>query len=99
MFLAVDAGNTKVTFGFFDGDKTEYVESITCPANIKCSDIEVMLKERFSDFRVEHCMISSVVDELTENLKTVISEFFSVTPLILSHKLNYGINFKSEQNK
>ena len=96
MFLAVDAGNTKVTFGFFDGDKIKHVESVTCPANTKCSDIEVMLKERFSNFRVDDCMISSVVDELTENLKNVISEFFSVTPLVLSQKLNYGIIFKSE---
>lgn len=96
MFLSVDAGNTKVTFGFFEGDTVKYVESITCQPNTKCSDIEVMLKERFSDFKVEDCMIASVVDELTENLKTVISEFFSVTPLVFSHKLNYGIKFKSE---
>jgi len=95
MFLAVDAGNTKVTFGFFNGDILKHAESVTCPANAKCSDIEVMLKERFTNFVVEDCMISSVVDELTENLKNVISEFFSVTPMVLSYKLNYGINFIS----
>jgi len=96
MFLAVDAGNTKVTFGFFEGDTIKYIESITCPANIKCAELEILLKERFLDYRVEKCMISSVVDELTENLINVISEFFSVTPLVITSKLNYGIKFKSE---
>lgn len=96
MFLAVDAGNTKVTFGFFEGNMVKHVESLTCLANIKCSDIEVLLKERFTGYKVCDCMISSVVDELTEKLKNVISDFFSVTPLVLSYELNYGINFKSE---
>ena len=39
MFLAVDAGNTKVTFGFFEGENVKHIESITCPANVKVSDL------------------------------------------------------------
>ena len=95
MLLVVDAGNTKITFGFFEGDRLEKVGSITCSANIGCSELKKQIKENFFCYKPDSCMIASVVDEITENLKNSISEVFCVKPIILSTEINYGIKIKS----
>ena len=97
MFLAVDAGNTKITFGFFDDNNVlKEIRNISSNKNAQYSDLKQTIKNVCNGYSISRCMIASVVDELTENIQKSITEIFNINPQTVS-STNCGINIKTPQ--
>jgi type III pantothenate kinase len=97
MFLAVDAGNTKITFGFFEGDSLKDVCGFPCDINMDSSELKTVIKNLSSGKKVDGCMIASVVEELTEKLRQAVLEVFFIKPLVLKPENNNGIKIKTSK--
>ena len=54
-------------------------------------EYEVLLKTLFKDFKVDGCIISSVVEELTKKLKTAVDNVFKINSIVLSTQINTGV--------
>ena len=91
MLLAVDIGNTNITFGFFDGDKLKYKFTIATLEYNK----ELFIKN-INTKKVQSCIISSVVDDIGEEIENDIQKIFNINPLIMSFKLCFDMNIKAE---
>ena len=95
MFLAVDAGNTKITFGFYDKDVVKDIRSLECNKYIEPEELKAAVKSLSGDYIIDECMISSVVDELTQNLKDAISDIFNITPMLIIPQDNNDIKINT----
>ena len=95
MFLAVDAGNSKITFGLFEKTCIQETRSFIYSKKINYIDLKNIIETKLSGFEINECMIASVVDELTESLRKSISEIFNISPIILSAEIDHGIEIKT----
>ena len=95
MILAVDIGNTKVTLGLYEKTKMVNFYSFVCPRNIMQESLEGILSTIFPSLNIENCIISSVVDELTNKVSDAISSLYHVNSLVLNADMNIGIKIKS----
>ncbi|MCM8818882.1 MAG: type III pantothenate kinase [Candidatus Omnitrophica bacterium] len=81
MNLAIDIGNKKIKIAVFRDNRiieifdclTEKAESLDFP-------------ERWKDFKIEKCGISSVVPEVNFVIEKKINLFFKIKPIILNYK-------------
>ena len=97
MFLAIDAGNTRVTLGFFDNGLINNVRSFPCDKGIDFSELKIKIKSLSEGYDVEACHIASVVEELTNPLKQAISVIFNIQPSLLLPQNNGGIKLKTSK--
>ena len=95
MFLAIDAGNTKITLGLFEAGKIKEVYGFSCDKNMECSDLRKNVEALSAGKKVEGCMIASVVEELTDKLEQAVSDVFNIKPEILRPEKNGGIKIKT----
>lgn len=95
MILAVDIGNTCVSLGLYEQTKLVTYYSFVCPRNIVQDSLEGILSTLFASLNIDNCIISSVVDELTEKVRDAILNLYHVNSLVLSTDLNLGITIKS----
>lgn len=101
MLLVLDIGNTSITAGVFEGDKL--VESWHLASDKKRSEDEYgivlknLLKDANFDQKIDAAIVSSVVVPLTGRFKAAIEKYLKVTPIIVSHKINTGIDIKLDR--
>ncbi len=95
MFLAIDAGNTKITLGFFEADTLKEVCGFSCDINMRYPELKTEIEKLSAGKRLKGCMISSVVEELTDKLEQAVAEIFNINPLILRPEKNGGIKIKT----
>ena len=96
MFLAIDIGNTNISFGLFDNNilknsfnfqykkhmPKEYYENI----------FKILLKQNISE-----CAISSVVDEITNTVSKAVECTFKIKPFIIqSDTTKFNLKIKAE---
>lgn len=94
MLLTVDIGNTNITLGLFDENALVEEFRLASDRDLSLEEYEVLLKSLFKDFSVSDCIISSVVEELTQKFKTAVENVFKINSLILTNKINTGIKIK-----
>lgn len=94
MLLALDTGNSDITIGLWDGNQWAQIWRI--PTKINQPELFYGIKIRDCFFeaniemsKVETVVLSSVVPDLTEKLKSVIEVVFNKDPIVLGPKL-YG---------
>ena len=95
MILAVDIGNTNISLGVYENNKLSekfYIPEKFC--NVQ--NYEDALSSRLSDKNISGCIISSVNDELTPIILSVIRKFIKIAPIIVSADMNLGMKIKSE---
>lgn len=95
MFLAIDAGNTRVTLGFFEKDLLKDLCSFSCEKNIDFSELKMKIKSLSAGKNVSACSIASVVEELTNPLQQAVSEIFNIQPSVLLPHKNCGIKLNT----
>ena len=98
MLLAIDAGNTRIKACLFD-DKASIVskDSIkTFKIIEKDKDVAAFLN-KFSDYAIENCVISSVVPEATPLIAELIENHYNIMPKVISPNSPLGITY-SYQN-
>ncbi len=94
MLLTADIGNTSITLGIFENEALVEEFRLASDKDLSLEEYEVLLKSLFKDFKVDGCIISSVVEELTKKLKAAVDNVFKVNAIVLSTKINTGIKIK-----
>lgn len=95
--IAIDIGNSSISIGFFTGAGLVVQKMDTRP--LKSSSeyaalVNGFIKEKNIDKIYEGVIISSVVPGHTDAFETACKTLCGKEPLILTHKLNTGIDFQ-----
>ena len=91
MLLTADIGNTSITLGLFEEDALVEEYRLASDKDLSLEEYEVLLKTLFKDFKVDGCIISSVVEELTQKFKAAVDNVFKLDAVILSTNINTGV--------
>lgn len=94
MLLAADIGNTSITLGLFDNEALVEEFRLASDKDLSLEEYEVLLKSLFKDYKIEGCIISSVVEELSQKFKTAADNIFKTKSILLSAKIRTGIKIK-----
>ena len=97
MLLAVDAGNTNIVLGVFDGEKS--VCSGRLSTNVYETEIEFAMKlKTFNEVNgvssIDGAIISSVVPALVRTIKKAIKLVCNVEALVVGPGVKTGLNIK-----
>lgn len=92
MLLTADIGNTSITLGLFDENALVEEFRLASDKDLSLGEYEVLLKSLFKNYKIDGCIISSVVEELTKKFKTAVDNVFGLSSIILSTEINTGIN-------
>ncbi len=87
MLLTADIGNTSITLGVFDGNALVEEFRLASDRDLSVEEYEVLIRSLLKDFRINGCVISSVVEELTYKIKEVLNLLSDEEPLVLSSSL------------
>lgn len=104
MLLAVDAGNTNVVMGLYDGERLVADWRITSPATWTGDEVAIMLTDLF-ELRglevgvVDGVVIGSVVPNLTPALEEACLVHLKVRPVIVGPGIRTGIRLAIENPK
>ena len=91
MLLTADIGNTSITLGLFDNDALVEEYRLASDKDLSLEEYEVLLKSLFKEYKVDGCIISSVVEELTKKFKKSVDNVFKLDSLVLTTKINTGV--------
>jgi type III pantothenate kinase len=104
LLLAIDAGNTNVVIGLYDGERLVADWRITTPATWTGDEVAIMLNDLF-ELRgltvelVRGVVIGSVVPNLTPALEEASVEHLKVRPVIVGPGVKTGIRIAIENPK
>ena len=91
MLLTADIGNTSITLGLFDNDALVEEYRLASDKDLSLEEYEVLVKSLFKEYKVDGCIISSVVEELTKKFKAAVDNVFKLNAIILTTKINTGV--------
>lgn len=91
MLLTADIGNTSITLGLFDNGALVEEYRLASDKDLSLEEYEVLLKSLFKEYKVDGCIISSVVEELTKKFKKSVDNVFKLDSLVLTTKINTGV--------
>ena len=96
MILTIDIGNSNITFGIFDGDKL--VKKSCLPSNFGVSDEEYLslIKEQISEFKINGCVIASVVTGFDIRFKRFLDCALEVNSIVLTYNLPLGLKIMTD---
>jgi type III pantothenate kinase len=99
MLLAIDAGNTNVTFALYEGEKRVADWRIRTLANRSADEYSALLSnlfatEGFAFGDVNGAVISSVVPNATADILRLCRDHFDPEPLQISSSLDLGLNVR-----
>ena len=99
MLLTADIGNTSITIGLFEDTALVEEFRLASDKDLSLEEYEVLLKSLLKDFNVNKCIISSVVDELTDKFRKAVFAVVKVQPIVLSTRINTGITIKIDNEE
>ena len=96
MLLAIDAGNTNITFGVFQGEdlivQWRIVTDHDKGSDEYASDLRSLFESADIELRkIEAVAIASVVPPLDQTLTRVVQDCFQVAPLFINHTMDTGL--------
>lgn len=96
MLLAIDAGNTNITMGVFDGEKLSENFRMTTSI-LRTSDEygivirDILTHNGIDKDEIDAVIISSVVPAINHSLNASIIKYFDITPIRINHRIETGI--------
>ena len=104
MLLAVDAGNTNVVFGLYDGEEMVASWRITTPERWTADEVAMLLTDLFElrglqRSQVDGVVIGSVVPNLTPALEEASTVHLKVRPITVGPGVKTGIQIRIENPK
>lgn len=99
MLLTADIGNTSINIGLFDGDALVEDFRLASDKDLSREEYEVLLKTLCKPFKIDGCIIASVVDELTSKFQTSVNEVFKIKSILVTHKCNTGVKIALDNPK
>jgi len=94
MLLAIDIGNTSITFGIFDKDILVYEFRLKSDRELSQEGFEELIKKELKGYEINGAIIASVVDELTLKIKKAIDNVLEIDTLLFNNDLEFGIKIK-----
>ena len=96
MLLVIDAGNTNITLGVFEGEdliaQWRMVTDHDKGGDEYAADLRNLFESTNVDLGNIHAVvIASVVPPLDQTLKQMVQESFQLTPLFVNHSLDTGL--------
>ena len=96
MIFVIDIGNTNTVFGIFDQNRLvsqwRLVSSHTRTVDEYWIAVRLLASDSKIDFQqIEGVIISSVVPDLTQNVRQMAVRYLNQEPLVVSHRLNLGL--------
>ncbi len=91
MLLTADIGNTSITLGLFDDNALVEEFRLASDKDLPLDEYEVLLKSLFKDYKIDGCIIGSVVEELNKKFKAAVDNIFKINSIMLTSKINTGI--------
>ena len=93
MFLAIDAGNSNITFGFYKETQKQWIHEFRVNTSQELTVLQLekeihlfLLENELKSDRIHHIGISSVVPEVNQVLETFCKEYFEINPYIITGK-------------
>lgn len=99
MLLTADIGNTSITLGLFDEEALVEEFRLASDKDLSLEEYEVLLKSLLKDFNIDGCIISSVVEELTEKFKLAVDNVFKLDAYVLTSEINTGVKILLDNSK
>lgn len=101
MILAVDIGNSNIVFGGVEGDDILFEARIrteaTKTSDEYCVDLKIILDVyHVGTESIEGVIISSVVPQVLNSIRTALIKLTGKTPLVVGPGLKTGLNIKIE---
>ena len=97
MLLTVDIGNTNITLGLFEKDEFQKEFRLASDRDLEQSEYENLLQTIFKEYRIDSCVIGSVVNELDEKIKNAVKNVLHLEPLVVSNKINCGVKIIADE--
>ena len=99
MLLTADIGNTSITLGLFDDAALVEDFRLASDKDLSGEEYEVLLKSLFKNYKIDGCIISSVVEELNKKFKSAVDNVLKVDSMLLSAFSNTGIKIALKNKK
>ena len=104
MFFAIDAGNTNIKVGIFDGKNLITTFRMNSQIVHTTDEYGLMLKQipevqGIDISQIEGAIISSVVPKVMESLHNAIVKYFGIKPIIVGPGIKTGIKLTSSNPK
>lgn len=96
MLLTADIGNTNITLGLFDNDKYINEFRLASDKDLSQEEYENLLNSLFKDYKIEGCVIASVVEELNEKFKRAVNNVFEITSVFVSSDIELNIKILTD---
>src|SRR5215467_15053191 len=95
MLLAIDLGNTNTVFGVYDGERLVMHWRLSTQKDRTVDEFGILLRnlfalEKIDAQKIRKVIIASVVPPLDAVLNEMVSAYFSVKPVFVTHE-NAGI--------
>ena len=104
MLLAIDVGNTNITFGGYEGDRMTCTFRMTTKQQRTSDEYGISISEMlklsgYTRESVSGVIIASVVPGLMHSLTSSIEKYFNTKPMIVGPGLKTGIKIVTENPK
>ena len=96
MLLAIDLGNTNLTFGLFEGDQLRHdwrlaTRRDSMPDELGLLMVQLMRQEGFDPRSVDAVVVASVVPPLNSALVQAIDRYFDREPMVVGPGIKTGL--------
>lgn len=91
MLLTADIGNTSITLGLFDGDALIEEFRLASDKDLSQEEYEVLLKTLFRPYKIDGCIIASVVNELNKKFQSSVENVFKIKSIMLTSDSKTGV--------
>lgn len=91
MLLTTDIGNTSITLGLFDEDALVETFRLASDKDLPQEEYEVLLKTLCKPYKIEGCIIASVVDELSKKFQASVDNVFKINSILLDNNCETGV--------
>lgn len=92
MLLAVNIGNTNISFGIFDDKNLIKTFRFPSDKNQPQNYYKEILHGELEQLSIGHCIISSVADELNDSIESSVNDVCKIKSEMLTYKTQTGIN-------
>lgn len=96
MLLTADIGNTSITLGLFDSDALVEEFRLASDKDLSQEEYEVLLKTLCKPYKIDGCIIASVVDELNKKFISSVDNIFKIKSILLTSECNTGVKISLE---
>lgn len=91
MLLSIDIGNTNITLGVFEEDSLVETFRLASDRDLSQGEYELLLKTLFKNYRIDDCVVGSVVEELNNKIKSACDNVFGLNTLLITPDTNCGM--------